>query len=74
MVIDYKILTADSAENLDAKVNEYREQGWQPQGGLALSVYLWDGVICETFAQAMALIARREIVKNTRDGVVVSGG
>lgn len=75
MVIDYKTLEDDSAEGIDKKVNEYIEQGWQPQGGISKSAMMWDGVICEFYAQAMVLIARRSVVvKDTREGLSVSGG
>lgn len=74
MVIDYKTLEDDSAEGIDKRVNEYIENGWQPQGGQSKSVIVWDGVICEFYAQAMVLIARRSQIVRDTQGLSVSGG
>lgn len=69
--MQYKILSADSADELAAKVKHELAAGWQLQGGVSVSGWLgvtWenerkgtvDGETCYAFAQAMTRLAWSE--------------
>lgn len=77
MVIDYKTLESYSALLLDEMVVSYLEDGWQPQGGISVSVSVSDRIGYNEqriYAQAMVLIARRSQIVRDTQGLSVTGG
>lgn len=65
--IDYRVVSANTEEDLQTKVNELCKDGYMPQGGMAVGIqgsqtapaYSRDGVIHQNhlvFTQAMVLV------------------
>ena len=51
MVTDYKVVTSSELNQLEAYVNGYIREGWEPQG----SIFVKRGPIFDTYMQAMVL-------------------
>lgn len=52
-IIDYVTMISDSLEDLDTVVNNFIKEGWQPFGGVAISLSETDNSRYAEYAQAM---------------------
>ena len=62
MEVEYYVAVADNLEDLEEKVNEKISYDWIPQGGVAISNYVFESAIYEKnqseYCQALLRIKR----------------
>jgi hypothetical protein len=59
--VEYVVLHADSAEELDQLVSEWIAEGYEPQGGVSVTAYEWSekkGFKEYSFMWAQAMVKR----------------
>ena len=64
-IIDYCLITASEANDLDEAVCKYIRKDWQPFGGVAINEYGFDDTHYSLFAQAMVKYAEGDNVTTT---------
>jgi len=50
-VVEYKILKASWSERLETQVNAYIQKGWEPIGGIGISVMKGDETMYQTMVR-----------------------
>ena len=61
-MLQYILVVADGQLDLEEEVNRCLSEGWQPQGGVSMSVSDWDnnGIPERHFTYAQAMVRERK--------------